>query len=312
MEQSLVSIIMNCYNGQEFISEAIKSVLSQSYNNWELIFWDNCSTDNTPNIVKKFNDCRIKYFRSDVTTSLGRARNLALSHSQGEFIAFLDSDDIWESEKLEVQINIMISEKNVGFIYSNYIGFWKNGEFIAINQTDKNHIERFVNLIKRYNVGMSTAIVRKSVINSFNIKFDEKFSLIEDYDFFIRIAYFSDAFYCANLLVKYRMHSNSLTNTYKTGWAKEFYEFHDKLLELLTDKELILYSKEIKWIKVRAINHEIINYLFENKKWLALNCLIRNIWVSNKLTILFLGVILGYKRYTNILNWLRDKKYRIE
>lgn len=311
MDQPLVSIIMNCYNGQEFVSEAINSVLSQSHTNWELIFWDNCSTDTTPNIVNRYNDRRIKYFRADVKTSLGSARNSAITHSQGEFIAFLDSDDIWKPEKLKVQIDIMLSEKSVGYIYTNYIGFWDNGEFIAIDQTKKNQIEGFSNLFKFYNVGMSTALVRRSVVNSFNIEFDENFTLIEDYDYFLRIAYFSKAYYCANLLVNYRMHPNSLTNKYKTGWAKEFHELYGKISELLTGDELISYSKEINWIKVRAINYDVMNYISENRKLKALYFIINNVRYSYKLMILILGVILGYKRYVQLLNLLRVKNYRV-
>ena len=86
----LVSIIMNCYNGEKFLNESIKSVLNQSYKNWELIFWDNMSSDNSSKIIKKIDDSRIKYYLSNKFEKLYKARNLALEKASGKFICFLE------------------------------------------------------------------------------------------------------------------------------------------------------------------------------------------------------------------------------
>ena len=83
--QPLVSIIMNCYNGQAYLDEALKSVVNQTYKNWEIIFWDNCSTDNSSKIFKKFEDKRFKYFLSKKHTVLYEARNLAIEKISGDF-----------------------------------------------------------------------------------------------------------------------------------------------------------------------------------------------------------------------------------
>jgi len=311
MDEPLVSIIMNCYNGEEYLPYSIESVIIQNYKNWELIFWDNCSTDNSPNIIKSYSDIRIKYFKSENNTSLGIARNLAILNSKGEYIAFLDTDDIWLPDKLKIQIEIMLLEKGIGFIYTNYISFWSNGEFVAIDKSKISYQEDFSYLIKNYNVGMSTALVRKSIVDSNNIIFDEKFSLVEDYDYFLNITYLSKAYYCADLLVKYRMHANSLTHKFRSGWAEELYELHNKFLDSLDDKDLINYSNELNWIKVRAINSEIMNYLHDNKKMVAFISIVKNIHYSYKLFILILGVILGYNRFIKIANLLSPKNYRI-
>ena len=103
-KQPLVSIIMNCYNGEDYLPESIQSVLSQNYKNWELIFWDNKSEDKSAEIFKSYKDKRLKYFYADEHTSLYKARNLAIKKSQGDFIAFLDTDDLWDKKKLESQI----------------------------------------------------------------------------------------------------------------------------------------------------------------------------------------------------------------
>ena len=101
----LVSVIMNCYNCEKYLVESIDSVINQSYSNWELIFWDNVSVDGTANIVHCYDDARIRYFCGSKTAPLGGARNLALSQVRGEFIAFLDSDDKWMSNKLDLQVS---------------------------------------------------------------------------------------------------------------------------------------------------------------------------------------------------------------
>ena len=105
----LVSIIMPSYNTEDYIGESIQSVINQTYSNWELIIVDDCSNDNTDNVVKPFlADSRIKYFKNEHNSGAAVTRNKALREAKGEWIAFLDSDDLWMPEKLEKQINFMI------------------------------------------------------------------------------------------------------------------------------------------------------------------------------------------------------------
>ena len=92
---SLVSIIMNCHNGSNYLHESISSVINQTYKNWEIIFWDNQSTDDSIKIAEKFNDDRIKIYNSKKFEKLGKARNNAIAKCKGEFIGFLDTDDLW-------------------------------------------------------------------------------------------------------------------------------------------------------------------------------------------------------------------------
>lgn len=120
----LVSIIMPAYNCERFIAEAIRSVLSQTYTDWELIIVDDCSTDNTAQIVASFDDTRIVYQRNEKNMGAALTRNKALQIAKGHYIAFLDADDLWTPEKLEHQIAFM--EKN-GYDFT----------YTAFRRTDK-------------------------------------------------------------------------------------------------------------------------------------------------------------------------------
>ncbi len=120
----LVSIIMPAYNCERFIAEAIRSVLAQTYTDWELIIVDDCSTDNTAQIVASFDDTRIVYQRNEKNMGAALTRNRALQITKGHYIAFLDADDLWTPEKLEHQIAFM--EKN-GYDFT----------YTAFRRTDK-------------------------------------------------------------------------------------------------------------------------------------------------------------------------------
>ena len=103
----LVSIIMNCHNGEKYLETSLPSIFEQNYKNWEVIFWDNSSTDNSKAILKKFSDKRIKYFYSKKFNSLYKSRNLAITKAKGKYLCFLDVDDQWKYDKLFKQVSSM-------------------------------------------------------------------------------------------------------------------------------------------------------------------------------------------------------------
>ena len=124
----LVSIIMPSYNTGKYIAETIGSVFSQTYNNWEIIIVDDCSTDNTDEIVKLFlQDGRIRYYKNIKNSGAAFSRNRALREARGRWIAFLDSDDLWLPKKLENQISFM-KKNNYHFSYTNYSEINYNGK----------------------------------------------------------------------------------------------------------------------------------------------------------------------------------------
>ena len=102
-KKNLVSVILNCYNGEKYLKEALSSVISQTYKNWELIFLDNRSNDNSKAILKSFKNKKFKYFKTSKHLSLYSARNLAIKKTRGEFISFIDSDDLWRKKNYKLK-----------------------------------------------------------------------------------------------------------------------------------------------------------------------------------------------------------------
>ena len=111
---------MNCRNGERFLKNSLKSILNQTYKSWELIFWDNKSTDKSYQILSKIKDKRIKYFLAKKITSLYKARNLAIAKAKGKYICFLDVDDWWAKNKLFDTSQFNKRKKGTNFVYSNF------------------------------------------------------------------------------------------------------------------------------------------------------------------------------------------------
>ena len=140
LEEDLVSIIMPSYNASNYIEAAINSVQRQIYDKWELIIVDDCSTDNTVDIVQNINDDRIRLYKNEKNSGAAISRNKALREARGRWIAFLDSDDVWVPEKLEKQLRIM-KEHNYAFTYTDY-RIQLNGEWLPYINTAPNCITK--------------------------------------------------------------------------------------------------------------------------------------------------------------------------
>ena len=119
--QPLVSIIMPSYNAEKYIAESIESVLHQTYSNWELLITDDCSNDQTPSIVQSYanKDPRIDFVIASKHSGIANTRNQSIARAKGRFVAFLDNDDLWVTEKLEKQLRFLL-KNDFAFVYSEY------------------------------------------------------------------------------------------------------------------------------------------------------------------------------------------------
>jgi len=205
-----VSIIMNCHNGEKFLYSSLDSIMKQSYKNWELIFWDNNSSDNSSKIVKAINDKRIKYFFSQKYENLYKARNLALEKTNGNFISFLDTDDIWNEYFLEKCLK-EIKKDNCRLVYTKY--FIKNEINNKIYVSEKKDLPSgFItkNLLRKNIVGINCVLIEKKVFD--NERFNPKYQIIGDYDFFVKISLKNKFHALQEPLITYRHHSENFTN----------------------------------------------------------------------------------------------------
>ena len=182
--QPLISIITPCYNAVPFIAQTIESVLTQTYPYWEMLIVDDCSTDRSAEIIQTYvkRDLRIKYFRTDHPSgSPSLPRNIAMEQAQGEYIAFLDSDDAWLPSKLEEQV-IFIRSGPYDFIYSDYEKMaWdgkRNQRLIRARR-----ISSFWDTLESNEIPCLTVLLRKDLIREVRFKSIPK----EDYAFWLEI-----------------------------------------------------------------------------------------------------------------------------
>lgn len=214
---------MNCYNGEQYLKEAIDSVINQEYKNWELIFWDNQSSDRSAEIFMKYRDPRLKYHYASIHTSLGDARIMASKKIKGDWIGILDTDDVWKPNKLIKQINAINNskklKKNIGLVYSRAMMIDKNSNIIK-ELCHKDYLTApmpegkiLQELLFKGNFIVSASIL----INKFYFistgGFPEGYTHTSDYYISCSIANTTNIICINECLVHYRMHENN--NTYK-------------------------------------------------------------------------------------------------
>ena len=179
LNQELVSVVINCHNGEDYLRLAIDSVYGQIYQNWEIVLWDNASTDESAQIANSY-DSKLKYYYNEELISLGNARNRAISKCIGEYIAFLDCDDKWTPSKLESQV-YAFKDNKVGLVYT-----------LAENHNTKAAYNEKVtsigiqDLINNYDISMSSAMLRKRHLLEVGGVFDILLNQAEEYDLFMR------------------------------------------------------------------------------------------------------------------------------
>lgn len=207
MSKKLVSVIMPAYNASETISASIESVLKQTYKNWELIIIDDYSIDNTFDIIKKYqeNNHKIKIIRNKRNLRVAESRNRGLDVAQGDYIAFLDADDIWFDNKIEKQLNFML-ENSVAFSFTDIIIVNDNGK------RKKKHFDKIIDykkLLKSNQISCLTVMIKSSLIRRLRMKDIGH----EDYIFWLEILKKNDVLaYNANeILAFYRKSNNSLS-----------------------------------------------------------------------------------------------------
>ena len=221
-EADLVSIIMPSYNTAPYIKETIQSVLDQTYTNWELIIVDDCSTDNTEEVLATINDSRIRYFKNEKNSGAAVSRNKALRAAKGQWIAFLDSDDLWMSEKLEKQINFM-KKNGYSFSYTNYEEIDVDGNKTGIKITGPKRITK-TGMFNYCWPGCLTVMFDADKIGLIQI---EDIKKNNDYAMWLKVCQKADCYLLDEYLAQYRKGRAGSVSTHsiKTmiGWHYKLY-----------------------------------------------------------------------------------------
>jgi len=218
----LVSIIVPTYNRAHLIEETIQSVIDQGYKNWELIIVDDGSIDDTKKKVEKCNDLRIRYFFIQHTGIIGAVRNFGIKNARGQFIAFLDSDDLWLPHKLEYQLDLLQKHPQAAFVFGH-------GEHFGSGATSTPNLERlFVGRVyepflfeQRFIFYMPTLLFRKEVMDKI-IAIDESLFYGDDIDLFLRIAYAFEGIFSNDIIIKIRKAERSHSRNNELSAYEEY------------------------------------------------------------------------------------------
>jgi glycosyltransferase involved in cell wall biosynthesis len=208
----LVSIIVNCYNGSRYLREALDSVYQQTFKDFEIIFWDDCSTDNSSEIAQSYGS-PLRYFRSEKLLPLGAVRNAACAKVKGKYIAFCDCDDVLLPQKLEKQISLIESNKELGLVYSDCYLMDSEGnikEKTYFNQVTPLRGMVFNSLFKQNFIPNVSVVANKKVIEKAG-GYNFNFRLAEDYDLWLRVVDNYPVDYINQPLVKIRVHDQRIT-----------------------------------------------------------------------------------------------------
>lgn len=238
----LISIIMPSYNTGKFIAETINSVLAQTYTNWELIIVDDCSTDNTDEIVSSFTDERIRYLKNEKNSGAAVSRNRALAQAKGKWIAFLDSDDLWTAGKLEKQIAFM-ENNGYSFSYTNYIEIDEESQPNGKSVTGPKKITKAGMYLYCW-MGCLTVMYNAEKIGLIQIADIKKNN---DYAMWLKVCSKADCYLLNENLAKYRKRSGSISNHSYSKLIKWHYK---------------LFSDAEGMGELRSTFHTVVNLFF--------------------------------------------------
>lgn len=252
-KEDLVSIIMPSYNTAPYIEETVQSVLNQTYKNWELIIVDDCSTDETDDILSKFTDERIRIYKNEKNSGAAVSRNKALREARGRWIAFLDSDDLWSPNKLEKQIAFM-ETNGYSFSYTNYEEIDSEGEKTGVRVTGPKKITK-TGMFNYCWPGCLTVMYDAERIGLIQIADIKKNN---DYAMWLKVCRKADCYLLDDCLGQYRKGrvGSVSTNSIRTmiGWHYKLYheaEDMEKVRSLINTGRNLLFGfyKKRKYVK---------------------------------------------------------------
>lgn len=264
-----VSVIMNCLDCERYLPEALDSLKSQSFQDFEIILWDNGSKDDSAFLAQEYGP-KLRYFHSDETVPLGQARNLAIGQARGEYVAFLDCDDLWRPAKLEKQVALLDANPELGLVCTDTAivrGSRQLYRLFSHSAPERGNV--FEQLILRQWIAMSSAILRKSALDSILDSetgkwFDESLNLCEEADVFYRIAHDWQCDYVDEPLTVWRVHGQNTTLRKFGRFASETESILAKHRRLFPDYDK-LYPEVAETLETRAAFQKAVSFWQDGK-----------------------------------------------
>ena len=246
----LVSIVMPSYNTARYIGDSIDSVINQTHTNWELLIVDDCSTDNTEEVVASYNDERIRFIKKDKNSGAAESRNIALREAKGKWIAFLDSDDTWEKEKLEKQISFMI-ENDYKFTYTDY-KIQLNGTWLPYIYTGPRRVNE--RKMKDYcYFSTITVMYDREYVGLIQI---ENVRKNNDYAMWLKIIKKSDCYRFPECLSNYIKHDGSISSGSKLKLIKHHYIMWRVAEKKNPVSSVVLTARNLFWGTIKKIKYK--------------------------------------------------------
>ncbi|MVO10077.1 glycosyltransferase [Flavobacterium sp. TP390] len=242
----LVTLIMPIYNAENFLEETIDSILNQTYTNWELLAINDNSNDGSLAILETYQkrDARIKVFSFDQNQKPAIVRNFGISKATGDFIGFIDADDICFHDRLEVQVNFFKTNSNVDLCGGFWLRFGKNVDYEQAYIKETNEELKLAFIYENY-IGNSTVLARKKVFST--AVFNPDFVPMEDYELWTRIIMKHKLYNIQKPLIKYRLHDNNISHTIAVDYEKVKQSIQLKYVNtfgLVCDEEELKYLKK--------------------------------------------------------------------
>lgn len=277
---------MPVYNAENFLGEAIDSILSQRFTDFEFLIINDGSTDNSEAIILGYTDLRIRYIKNEINQGIVYSRNKGLKLAQGEYIASMDADDTCMPERLEKQVAYMDANKNIAICGTSFI--FSDGKKRRV-QSESKILITILSMGNCY--GASTVMIRKDVLSRHSLGYNPKYSYGEDYELWLKIARHADLGGIPEILVRYRVHPTSISHSFTNPQRKSYafkirIEWHEWVIKrtLTAEEQTFLKDKFFKehvvksgWRLIEAVKNsgnpkiDIEYYLTTTASWYEQN-----------------------------------------
>ena len=299
-----VSILMNCYNGERYLHECIESVFHQSFDDWEIVFIDNCSTDNSGEIARSY-EPKLKYFKTNYNISLGEARAFGIDKCNGEYLMYLDVDDRYHKNTINILLNEIIGTNNL-IVYAGHRNINHFGDVIGKYKPKPKSGKIFSDLLSQFDIPTASLIMNLSKYKEFGYKYDKEVKVSSEYNLFMKLSVLNNFKCIRGEIVDYRIHADATT------FQNQEYASRDRIftLEKIISEHpdiVLKFPLQFKEAFARADYYKARTHIEKNELVLARKIMRKHIFLSLK--YMFVYSILFFPE--TIRKYIFTKKYNI-